>query len=157
MSLTLGSITAITGQSVFLSYLLSLDIRFGSADLLELELDLRLVLLDLENRRLPDMLRDELLLPDRIRMKGRRVSAVVVCAGLFLVQRTIRFSWNKRNVYKLLKNLIDSNDRNMLKRMCILELHVCMYKVQLYILFHFESRVMGKSWPIEVDKDASIQ
>ena len=92
MSLTLGSITAITGQSVFLSYLLSLDIRFGSADLLELELDLRLVLLDLENRKLPDMLRDELLLPDRIRMKGRRVSAVVVCAGLFLVHRTIRFS-----------------------------------------------------------------
>ena len=41
--------------------------------------------------------------------------------------------------------------------MCAHELHVCMYSVELYILFHFESRAMGKSWPIEGDIYASIQ
>ena len=37
-----------------------------------------LVLLDRDNLRLPDMLRDELLLFDSIWMNGRGVSAVVV-------------------------------------------------------------------------------
>lgn len=56
-SLKLGSITAITGQSVFLSNLFSRGVILWSPDLLEFELDFKLVLLERENLKLP--LRDD--------------------------------------------------------------------------------------------------